>query len=103
QHFVLLGIIIVILHFFGYYVSIYYIQLPYYIFALFTLLFSITLISSTLATIVRDVQMLIQAFMRMLLYLTPLLWSPDTLPNMIQQLMKLNPLYYIVEGYRASL
>lgn len=100
---VLTGIIAIILNFGGFYVSIYYIQLVYFMFACIVVIFAISLITSTLATIVRDVQMIVQAITRMLLYLTPLLWTPDKLPVIIQKVMMLNPFYYIVEGYRAAL
>ncbi len=102
-HLVLAGIIFIALQFLGYPVSVYIIQIPYFIFATFVLLMAVALITSTLATIVRDVQMIVQAVMRMMLYLTPFLWSPDLLPEWIQRSMMANPFYYLVEGYRASL
>lgn len=102
-HLILLGIGMIILQFIGFPISIYYLQLPIYIFATIVLLFSIGLITSTLATIVRDVQMMLQAMMRMLLYLSPILWPPSLLPESWQTWIKLNPFYFIVEGYRSSL
>jgi teichoic acid transport system permease protein len=39
----------------------------------------------------------------MLLYMTPILWATFSLPEWVQRFMKLNPLYYLVEGYRAAL
>ncbi|KML41327.1 MULTISPECIES: ABC transporter permease [Cytobacillus] len=102
-HIFLLGFTIVVLQFMGFPVSIYYLQLPYFLFATVALLVSISLVTSTLATIVRDVQMVVQSLMRMLLYLTPILWVSMSLPGPIKTIMKLNPLYYLVEGYRAAL
>ncbi|WP_088013349.1 ABC transporter permease [Gottfriedia acidiceleris] len=63
---------------------------------------ALALLTSTLSTMVRDVHLLIQSFTRMLLYLTPILWEPKG-SNILTQLMKLNPFYYIVEGYRGAL
>ena len=103
HHVILSAIIIIILQFYHFSISLYLIQLPYYMFATIALLVSITLITSTLSTIVRDVQMVVQAVMRVLLYLSPILWTPNGLPELIQMVMKINPLYYVVEGYRASL
>jgi len=103
HHIILIGIITIILQFYHYPVSIYLLQLPYYMFATIALLVSITLVTSTLSTIVRDIQMIVQAIMRILLYVSPILWTPNGLPEMVQTIMKINPLYYIVEGYRASL
>ena len=68
------------------------------------LLFSFGLITSTLATIIRDVQNMVVSLIRVLFYLTPILWILDATQHpTIVQIMKLNPLYYIIEGYRASL
>jgi teichoic acid transport system permease protein len=101
-HLLLLVIGIILLQFLGFPVSLYYLQLPYFIFAAVALIVSISLLTSTLATIVRDVQMVVQSLMRMLLYLTPILWARE-LPGFLSVIFKLNPFYYLVEGYRASL
>lgn len=52
----------------------------------------------------RDVKKLITSLMRMLLYLSPVLWPAafKTIPFM-SFVMKLNPVYYIVTGYRDSI
>ncbi|MFJ7745078.1 ABC transporter permease [Peribacillus sp. NPDC097295] len=104
QHLMLLAVIIVLLAFTGYVPTFYIIQLPYYIIATVAFLFSFGLITSTLSTVIRDVHNLIQSFMKILFYLTPILWILDATEHpTIASIMKLNPLYYIVEGYRASL
>mgnify|MGYP005828991649 CR=1 FL=1 len=100
SHLMLVGIITIGLQFTGNFISPYFIQLPYFMFCTLVLLISLSLITSTLSTIVRDVQMVVTSVVRMLLYLTPLLWVPT---GIIKQIMLFNPLYYIVEGYRASL
>ncbi|ANU27653.1 ABC transporter permease [Planococcus versutus] len=102
-HLVLLTIGTIVLQFIGFPISIYYLQLPIYIVGLLMFLFSLSLITSTLATIIRDVQMLMQSIMRMLLYLSPILWPPTSLPDSWQVFLKINPFYYVIEGYRYSL
>ncbi|TCT19884.1 teichoic acid transport system permease protein [Melghiribacillus thermohalophilus] len=102
-HLLLLLIVIILLQLIGYPISIYYLQIPLYVFGVMSILFSITLITSTLATIAQDVQMFLQSIMRMLLYLSPILWPLSLLPDWLQTVMKINPFYYIVEGYRHSL
>lgn len=103
SHIGLLILVILILNITGYPISIYYVQLPLYVFLTYLFIFSLSLITSTLNTFIRDLQMLLQAVLRMLLYMTPILWATFSLPEWIQSLMKVNPLYYLVEGYRASL
>jgi teichoic acid transport system permease protein len=83
--------------------GLYLIQLPYYIISLFIFLFSVTLFFSTIATIVRDFQIALQSIMRMMLYLTPILWEMDNLPPLILNILKLNPLYYLIDGFRNTL
>ncbi|QWU07213.1 ABC transporter permease [Heyndrickxia coagulans] len=103
QHFMLLAIIIVILNLKGYTISIYYFGIAYYFISVYIFVFGLSLVTSTLSTIVRDVQNIVQALMRMMIYLTPILWNPNTLSPKIQAVLKLNPFYYVIEGYRSSL
>jgi teichoic acid transport system permease protein len=100
SHLMLVGLITILLQFTGFIITPYFIQLPYFMFGTLMLLLSVSLITSTLATIVRDVQMVVTSIVRMLLYLTPLLWVPT---GFIKKLMMFNPFYFLVEGYRASL
>ncbi|MFD3446629.1 ABC transporter permease [Microbacteriaceae bacterium 4G12] len=102
QHLALIAIVTVGFLVAGPGLSIYYIQLPYYMFATVMFVFALSLITATLATIVRDVQMIVQSSMRMLMYLTPILWTPEKLTPVLQDLIKLNPLCYVVDGYRAA-
>jgi teichoic acid transport system permease protein len=102
-HAALFIITVIILNLSGYYVNIYYLQIVYFIFATFMFTYALALIMSTLATIVRDVQMFLQATLRMVLYLSPILWTITTLPEPVQTIMKINPLFYLIEGYRSGL
>src|SRR5690606_35267061 len=70
------------------------------------LILAISLITSTLSTIIRDVHMLLNSVLRMLLYVSGILWPLSLLeqyPPIIMTLVKMNPLYYLIEGYRAAL
>lgn len=102
-HIVLIAISMDILNLAGFYVSIYYLQLLYFIPAMVIFLFSIALITSTISTIIRDFHMLINSFLRMFLYLSPVLWEIGNMSGKIGILVKLNPLFYLIEGYRAAL
>ncbi|PGS49871.1 ABC transporter permease [Bacillus sp. AFS041924] len=84
--------------------NIHLIELLYYIFASFCFLLSLSFITSTLSTMMRDIHLLIQQATRMLLYLTPVLWeASEHAPKFLLDLMKLNPFFYVVEGYRSAL
>ncbi|MFT8310859.1 MAG: ABC transporter permease [Sporolactobacillus sp.] len=108
QHLMITGIVIVILQFTEYKMSVYMIQLPYFMFAALAFLFSVSLITSTFSTIVRDVHQVLISLMRMLFYLTPFLWEPARLadaglPDFFQKILLMNPMYYLVQGYRSAL
>ncbi|MCT1579230.1 ABC transporter permease [Oceanobacillus kimchii] len=103
-HLIMIGISVVIYQFMGYYINIYYLQLIYFVFATICLIVAISLITSTISTIVRDFHMLLNSTLRMFLYLSGVLWPLSKLSEVpwLMDIMKLNPLYYIVEGYRAA-
>lgn len=103
-HLILLIIAIVFFQFTGYYVNIYYLQFFYLIIASFCLLYSIALITSTLSTLVRDFHMFLNSTLRMMLYLSGVLWPITLLSDFptLMKIMMLNPLFYLVEGYRAA-
>ncbi|MBS4178112.1 ABC transporter permease [Lederbergia citrea] len=102
-HLIMIGITVIIFQLAGYYINIYFLQMIYFIFAAFCLIFAISLITSTLSTIIRDIHMFLNATLRMLLYLSPILWQITILDEPLPTIMKLNPLYYIIEGYRSAL
>lgn len=104
-HIVMLGITIIIFQLSGFFVNIYYLQFVYFIFATFCLIYAISLITSTLSTIIRDVHMFINSTLRMLLYLSGILWPIALLDEfqIIMKILKLNPLIYLIEGYRSAL
>src|SRR5699024_2687661 len=73
-HILLLIMSIILFQFMGLYINVYYVQLIYFIFAAFCLLFSISLITSTISTIIRDFHMFLNSTLRMLLYLSVVLF-----------------------------
>ncbi len=105
----LMGIVMIVFQFIGYPITIYYLQLPYFLMAAVIFLFALSLITTTISTIVRDFQMLLQSLMRVLLYITPILWPAGrfsdvgTFGKLFDYVMLLNPVYYLIEGYRYAL
>jgi ABC-type polysaccharide/polyol phosphate export permease len=41
--------------------------------------------------------------MRVLFFFTPIFWSAESIPAQFRVFFRVNPLYYIVNGYRDSL
>lgn len=100
NHFCMMCIAIVVLCCYGYYPNVYWLGTIYYLLCIIALLFSLSLITSVLTMIWRDVKKLVSSMMRMLLYMSLVLFN-DTFHNAIITIfIKLNPVAYIVQGYR---
>ena len=84
------------------YPSIYWIQIIYYAFACVALLISISLITSALVVVSRDIEFLINSIIVLLFWVTPILWPIQNVPQKFSILVKLNPFFYLVEGFRNS-
>jgi|SRR5699024_5109537 len=104
MHFIMLVLTICILHYMGFYATIYYAQIIYFIFAATCFLFAFSLITSTLSTMIRDTHQFLNSILRMLFYVSGVLWPLTLLEQFptILQIAKLNPIYYLVQGYRAA-
>ena len=51
---------------------------------------------------IRDITQVVGVVTQLWFWLTPIIWQPDMLPEKYRIFLKLNPLYYVVEGYRSS-
>lgn len=103
DHIMMLVVLVLIFMVYGYFPSLYWLNLVYYIAYTFIFLSSLALVTSTLTMVARDFQKLIVSLIRLLFYLTPILWSIETLPHELQIILRLNPILYIVNGFRDSL
>lgn len=103
NHFCMLCIGFVVLLLFGFYPNIYWLGIIYYMICAIALLEALALITSVLTMLWRDVKKLVTSLMRMLLYLSTVLFAENFGIAILDVFMKLNPVYYIVQGYRDCL
>lgn len=89
--------------FYGYIPSIFNVQILYYLICIISLLVSLSFLTSSIVVFFRDLSQIISIIMQFGVWLTPILWQPSMFSEKYQFILKLNPLYYIVEGYRDSL
>ncbi len=80
--------------------SIYLIQLPYYMFCIIVFMYSFSLFSSAVTVFFRDFTQIISILVLIGMWGTPISWDINIFPENVQFFLKLNPLVYIVEGYR---
>lgn len=80
--------------------SKYIIFYPIVLLAQYILLIAIALIVSSISVYVRDLQHLIGVAMQLLFYATPIVYSSETIPDSFKWILNLNPMTYIINGYR---
>lgn len=61
----------------------------------------ISFIVSSLSVYFRDLLHLLGVFMQLLFYATPIVYSIENVPAGFRWLLKINPMSYLIEGYRA--
>lgn len=101
-HLALLIFIIVAFLLYGYMPSVYWLQIPYYVICTIVLLLGLSWLSSAIRVFVKDIGNFIAVLMQMGFWATPIFWSLEMLPEEYRWILKLNPAYYIVEGYRNT-
>jgi lipopolysaccharide transport system permease protein/teichoic acid transport system permease protein len=83
-------------------ITIYSIQIIYYLFSAIVMLLGLCWLTSSLVVFLKDVGQVVAMFIQFGFWFTPIFWSVTILPLKYQQLIKLNPIFYITEGYRDS-
>ena len=99
-------ILLVIYTFMGYPPSLYALQLIYYSFCIFMLILALTYMTSAAVVFFRDLSQIINIALQVGVWVTPIMWDFNDLGlgGILQkEILKLNPLFYIVQGYRDSL
>jgi ABC-type polysaccharide/polyol phosphate export permease len=88
---------------YGFSFSWYNLQVIYYSICISTLLLGLSWITSSLMVFLKDVGQIVNMLLQFFFWLTPILWDIKILPHRYEVFFKLNPLFYIIEGYRDSL
>lgn len=101
-HIFFLGILLLLSIAYGYVPSVYTLQVLYY--SLCTFLFVLALSYSTCAIVIffRDLQQIINIALQIGMWATPIMWNIARAGE-YKKLFKLNPVTYIVNGYRSAI
>jgi len=101
-HIFFIVLIFVMFLVYGFVPDLYALQVFYYLFSMIVLLVGISWFTSSVFIFFRDLRPLITIFLQLGFYLTPIFWNLKIFPEKYHILMKFNPIFYIVEGYRDS-
>lgn len=82
--------------------DIHFIQLFYYTFCVVMLVTGLSYLTCAVTPFFRDFGQIVNVFTQIGMWMTPIMWKEAMLPEQFRWILKLNPVYYIVTGYRDS-
>ncbi|MBO4899386.1 MAG: ABC transporter permease [Lachnospiraceae bacterium] len=102
-HIFFVGVLILVSALYGYTPTVYTIQIVYYDFCLFLLVLALAYINCAIVVFFRDLQQIVAILLQIGMWATPILWDIHMVPDQLKPLFKLNPMVYIVNGFRMSM
>ena len=87
---------------YGFMPDLYTLQVVYYTFCLFVLVLGICFMTSAVVVFFKDLQQIIAIGLQLGMWATPIMWNIDKAGN-FRWLFELNPVAYIVNGYRSAI
>ena len=103
MHVFFVGVMLVLYFCYGNAPSLYMLQLIYFSFCMFILVLAICYTTCAVVVFFRDLNQIIGIFLQIGMWATPILWNITMLSPKLQIVFKLNPIFYIVNGYRSAL
>ena len=86
--------------------TVYYLQIVYYMVCMVALVTALSFVTAPLIIFFKDLGQIMNIVLQFGMWLTPIMWSMDNLTldyKWLMKFFKLNPMYYIVQGYRDSM
>ena len=102
-HVFFVGVLLIVAAIYGYYPTVYTIQLVYYSFCLFIFVLALSYTTCSVVVFFRDLSQIISIVLQIGMWATPILWNIDSLSEGWVTVLKINPLVYIVNGYRSAI
>lgn len=97
--FIILNMILVFSY--GYWPTVYWFQLLVLVPYLYVTIMAISYINAALVPFFRDFPQIISIVLQFAFWVTPIIWDMTIVSAKIKWLFLLNPVYYLVEGYRS--
>lgn len=101
-HFIFLAILMVVFILSGVEPSLYWLQSFYYLFALASFLLGLGWLVGSLSLFFQDVRNLVSVCLQFGFWLSPIFWDAENAPAGFGKIVALNPLSYVMQGYRDS-
>lgn len=96
-------VVLVIAAFYGYYPTLYTIQILYYSVCMFVFVLALCYTTCAIVVFFRDLSQIINILLQIGMWATPILWDINKIDSGWAVALKINPLVYIVNGYRSAI
>ena len=96
-------VLLIIACIYGYYPSIYTIQIFYYSLCMFIFVLALSYTTCAVVIFFRDLSQIINIVLQIGMWATPILWNIESIEGIWQTVFKINPLVYVVNGYRSAI
>lgn len=103
-HLFFLAFAVLLFALYGYYPDLYTLQILYYSVCLFAFVLGLSYLTSAVVVFFRDLNQVINIVLQVGVWVTPIMWNIETMDisPILKNILKLNPLFYIVQGYRDA-
>lgn len=96
-------VLLVIAAFYGFYPTIYTIQIFYYSACMFIFVLALCYTTCAIVVFFKDLSQIINIMLQIGMWATPILWDINKINDGWAMALKINPLVYIVNGYRSAI
>lgn len=96
---------VILYAFYGMYPDWYYLQIFYYSACVFILALGLVYATSAIVVFFRDLTQMISIGLQVGVWFTPIMWVADSVlvdKPVLHKILRLNPMYYVVSGYRDA-
>lgn len=104
-HVAFVGFMFILYILMGLYPTVYSVQVIYYSIAMICFVTGLVYLTSAFCVFFKDLAQIISILMQVFMWSTPIMWNINAigLKGPLLYLFKLNPMFYIVQGYRDSM
>ena len=102
-HIVFYFLLVFIALLYGFPISWHILQLVYYTACCTVLVAGLSYFSAAITIFFRDLGNMVSIILQIGMWITPILWSHTVLSEKMQLITKLNPMFYIVQGFRDAM
>ena len=96
-------VMIVIYWAYGFHPTLYTLQLVYYFICMFVFVLGICYGTCAIVIFFRDLTQLINIILQVGVWSIPIMWDINVVPESIRFIFRINPMYYVVNGYRDAM